>query len=113
MVSSFDQSKALEQVGGDKAFLVEVIDAFLDDCPVLLNEIDGAILKKEAETLRRAAHTLKGSAEVLAAAETKSAALLLEYLGRNAQWDQVPKSTAALKHALAELLPELRAFTQP
>jgi HPt (histidine-containing phosphotransfer) domain-containing protein len=52
---------------GDEAALGELIDTFLDEAPNLLSRMQGAIAEKNAEDLRRAAHTLKSNAATFGA----------------------------------------------
>ena len=108
----FDVSKALAQVGGDKAFHRELVEAFLVECPAMLEELDAAISRNDEVALRRVAHTLKGSADFMAAEPTKVAAMELENLGRSGQWDKVPEAVCALKDAVDKLLPKLRTLTE-
>src|SRR5262249_40630422 len=57
----FDAEVALRSVGGDRELLKEVIDVYFAECPRWLTEIGAAVARGEAATLRRAAHTLKGT----------------------------------------------------
>jgi HPt (histidine-containing phosphotransfer) domain-containing protein len=52
---------------GDEAALGELIDTFLDEAPDLLSRMQGAVAEKNAEDLRRAAHTLKSNAATFGA----------------------------------------------
>ena len=56
-----DLSGLLENVGGNRALLHELIDIFLDECPRHATSIRQAIAARDAATLRLAAHTLKGA----------------------------------------------------
>ncbi len=60
-------SELHEMVGGDREFLVEMIDTFLDDGPVRLAEMDAAAGAGDATALRRAAHTLKSNCRTFGA----------------------------------------------
>ncbi|HMK35725.1 MAG TPA: PAS domain S-box protein [Desulfomonilaceae bacterium] len=55
-----DPEKVIERMGGDTALLKELTGLFFDEFPKLLHQIKEAVRNKEAETLRTAAHTLKG-----------------------------------------------------
>ena len=50
-----------EMVGGDDAFLVELIDTFLADAPQMLSDMRQALEDGDAVVLRRAAHSLKSN----------------------------------------------------
>ena len=64
-----------ESVGGDHAFLAELIDELLDDAPRQLEALREAVAAGDAETARRAAHTLKGNARTFGATALSELAL--------------------------------------
>jgi PAS domain S-box-containing protein len=49
----------VESFGGDRAFLNELLDAFLDDAPEQIAAMQTALSVGDSDTLRRAAHSLK------------------------------------------------------
>ena len=53
--------QALEMAGGDKEFVKELFRLFVDDCPQKLQEIKGAIDRKDFSKIAEIAHTLKSS----------------------------------------------------
>ena len=59
----------VESVGGDRAFFTELIDEFLDDAPRQLQALRVSATAGDAETTRRAAHTLKGNGRTFGATE--------------------------------------------
>ena len=56
-----------EMTGGDAAFLAELVETFLAESPVLLDEMRVAVASGDAVTLRRAAHTLKANCRTFGA----------------------------------------------
>lgn len=56
-------------VGGDQEFLTELIDDFLDDAPAQLEALRTAASSGDADTAKRAAHTLKGTSRTFGAGE--------------------------------------------
>ena len=56
-----------EMTGGDREFLVEMIDTFLDDGSARLAEMEAAAGAGDASALRRAAHTLKSNCRTFGA----------------------------------------------
>ncbi|MCB0211226.1 MAG: response regulator [Anaerolineae bacterium] len=54
-------SMLLDLLGGEKALLVELIDSFLEEAPLLLLKLNQASQQDNAAGLRMAAHTLKSS----------------------------------------------------
>jgi CheY-like chemotaxis protein len=71
----------------DSEFLRELGDVFVEDCPNLMANIRRAIDLQDASDLKRAAHTLKGSAGVFKDSAAFAAAVAMERLGRNSEWD--------------------------
>jgi two-component system sensor histidine kinase/response regulator len=80
--ASFDAAGLLERVEGDTELLREIVDLFAADSPRLLDELRQASAEGDAETLKRAAHTLKGAASNFGATAVMDAARDLETMGR-------------------------------
>jgi len=73
----------LQMVGGDTAFLTEMIDAYLADSPQLLADLREALNTEDAELLRRGAHSLKSNSENFGAHALTALARNLEELGKS------------------------------
>ncbi|MCA9135770.1 MAG: response regulator [Planctomycetales bacterium] len=56
-----DWSEALNLCSGSQSLLKEILEAFLVETPVLLNELEVSLAASDLATARRAAHTMKGS----------------------------------------------------
>ena len=69
-----------ESTGAD--FIGELVDAFLDDAPVLISQMRSALAGKDAEGFRRAAHSMKSNAATFGAMELSALAKELETLAR-------------------------------
>jgi HPt (histidine-containing phosphotransfer) domain-containing protein len=96
-------------VGDDPAFVAELIDEFIGEAPRQLQTLREAAATSEAETARRAAHTLKGNARTFGAeglaslsleAETAAAAGDLETVRQRldsieAEWSRVREALLA------------------
>ena len=77
---------------GAEEVLAQVIDAYLEDAPKLLQAIAGAIALKDAQTLHRSAHTLKSSSTMLGATHLGNLCKELEAIGRRGTiQDREPK----------------------
>lgn len=63
-------------------FVNELIDTFIEDSPSLINQMKKAISLLDAESFRRAAHTLKSNAATFGAMQLSSLARELESMGR-------------------------------
>ena len=104
----FEWDAALESVGGDEAMLRELAEMFFAECPKLVQQIREHIASADGPELRRAAHTLKGSAHVFGAGETAEAAHRLEEIGREEAFADAGEALALLEDEVARLLPALR-----
>ena len=107
----FDLPAALASCANHRDVLIELIAVFNEEAPTLLAQIDTAIAQSDPETLRRAAHTLKGSARVFAAAEVAETALALENMGRHQELNEAPQAHQRLAIAIDRLLNELNRVT--
>jgi two-component system sensor histidine kinase/response regulator len=79
--ATFDEAALLHRVSGDRELMGEVIRLFLEDLPLRLAAIQHAMLGRNAEALRAAAHALKGAAGNLSAGGLYEAAGALEQVG--------------------------------
>jgi CheY-like chemotaxis protein len=103
----FDLPTALERTGGTHEALVEIAVIFREQAPGLMAAIEGAVREGDAEALRRAAHTLKGSAGVLAAGPAADAARRLEEMGRAGRLEGAAEAATVLDGELSSLLAAL------
>ena len=87
----------LESVGGDETFLAELIDTFLDDSPQLFAAMRQSLGDGNAESFRRAAHSLKSNSANFGALALAALAKDLEALGKD---NKLADATTTL--ALAE-----------
>jgi two-component system, sensor histidine kinase and response regulator len=104
-----DREKALGYAG-DHATVVELIAIFQDEYPRQMKAVWRAIAQSDAPGLKLAAHTLKGSAGVLAAEATQQAAADLEEMALSGDLSQARESVTRLEMELGRLLPELAAI---
>ena len=86
------------QMEGEPDFVIELIEIYLNEVPRLFDTIRKAIANNDRTTLRRAAHSLRGSSGNLGVLQMASIAGELEHLENN--------STSAVA---AELLRSLKA----
>lgn len=116
MSDVLDKSAVLAHFGGDVELVREIAGLFLQSSPDVLRQIREALARGDAEQVRRAAHTLKGSAANFLAKPVSDAAFRVEKLGRAGDLGPVPEALAALeaqverlRSALADWDRELRA----
>jgi signal transduction histidine kinase/CheY-like chemotaxis protein/HPt (histidine-containing phosphotransfer) domain-containing protein len=79
--------QVLARVGGDRQLLAEISRLFVDDAPGHLQRIRHALDARDGESLRRAAHGLKGAAANFDAEGVVNAARTLEEIGRTSRFD--------------------------
>ena len=100
--------QVLARVGGDHELLVEISRLFVDDAPRHLERIRAAIDARDSESLRRAAHGLKGAAANFDADEVVKAARTLEEMGRSGKFDDHEAAWRALTMETERLISVLR-----
>jgi len=99
----WNEREALAHSGSSPEVLRELVDIFLSHAPVLLGEVRTALADGDADTLRRAAHTLKGSAAVFAAEPAVQAALAVETLGREGRMEAAEPAVSTLEREVQRL----------
>ncbi|MDJ0515407.1 MAG: response regulator [Trichodesmium sp. MO_231.B1] len=73
----------LKEMAGDAPeMVVEIIDCYLEDTPILLDEISQAIEQEQAELLLKSAHTMKSSSASVGAIKLSELCKELEFIGR-------------------------------
>lgn len=79
--SAMDVQDALSRLGNDADLLTAIIQIYLEDSPGLIERIKTAVTNRDASALQRAAHSLKGLAATLSAADVTCSASRLEHMG--------------------------------
>jgi CheY-like chemotaxis protein len=99
----FDEAAALSYTGGDRRLLKEVVQLFRADYPSSLRKINRALQGRDSETLRMAAHRLKGSIATVGAPAARRAAAELEETGRSRDFDRAARAYAKLREEIGRL----------
>jgi two-component system sensor histidine kinase/response regulator len=110
--TAINWEEVLRTVEQDRELLNTVLQAFLNDLPGRLEEIRTALDRANAETLRRAAHTLKGSLLFLGKTPASDCAVQLENSASAGDLSRARASLTGLEQALDRLLPEVSGFVQ-
>ncbi len=76
----------LKQMSGED-FINELIDAFLDDAPNMINQMKSAVPANDIESFRRNAHSLKSNANTFGAMELAALAKELEFMAKENNLD--------------------------
>jgi len=99
----------LKQMSEDD-FINELIDTFLDDAPKMVAELKSALQAKDADTFRRAAHSMKSNANTFGATQLAALAKELEMLGRENRLPENGDQLQALEDAYASVREELKGL---
>ena len=98
----------LKQLSGAD-FIDELIDAFLDDAPKMVSQMEAALAARDVESFRRNAHSLKSNANTFGATELAGLAKELEMMARENNLD-IGNRLAGLKEAYAKAAKDLEAL---
>ena len=99
----------LKQMSGDD-FINELIDTFLEDAPNMIAEIKSALADNDADTFRRAAHSMKSNAATFGANELAELAKELEMLGKDNKLNETGDKLQSMVEAYASAKKELEAL---
>ena len=97
----------LKQMSGDD-FINELIDTFLDDAPRMIAEIKSGLAANDAETFRRAAHSMKSNAATFGAGDLATQAKELERLGKENKLAETGDRLKSLEEAYVTVSEELK-----
>ena len=103
--ATFDDLKQLS--GAD--FINELIDAFLDDAPNMIQNMYTALDTKDVESFRRNAHSLKSNAHTFGAIELGVLAKELEFTAKENNLD-IGNRLEVLKEAFETVAEELKGM---
>jgi CheY-like chemotaxis protein len=94
---------------GDREFLAEVVNLFLETCPQLLSDIEAALSQRDSGALSRAAHALKGSIANFGAKGVVEQARRLEIMGKQGDLSAGAAEFRDLRALLGRFQLQLRA----
>jgi signal transduction histidine kinase/DNA-binding response OmpR family regulator len=104
--TAIDRDELLRRLYGDEQLAADVIRLFVGECPTLVDAVGSALAKRDVELVKRAAHTLKGSASTAAAHGVADAARAIERLAAEGRldaldeaWTQLSTEATLLLHA--------------
>jgi HPt (histidine-containing phosphotransfer) domain-containing protein len=109
-MSTIDQTtfNELKQMSGAD-FINELIDAFLEDAPTMIQNMHTALQTKDVESFRRNAHSLKSNANTFGATELALLAKELEFMARENNLN-VGTRLDILNEAFGKVAEELRGM---
>ncbi len=92
-----DFDSALERTGGDKDFLYELIDMYIEDFIPKYDKLKTAIKEEDFRAIQETGHYLKGSAANLSLIFLKEAALQMELAGEDKDIKKAQQTLDELK----------------
>jgi len=103
-----DLTQALKATDGDIALLQEVLEAFFEEYPTLLRDLESALQTGDSAVVQRASHTIKGSLRLFGNVRSKELAERLERMGAAGTLGDAMESYETLKQILASLESQLQ-----
>ncbi len=98
----------LKQISGED-FINELIDAFLDDAPNMIQNMQSALDSKDVESFRRNAHSMKSNANTFGATELGALAKELEFMAKENNLD-IGNRLEVMKEAYDKVAEELKGM---
>ncbi|KHE93660.1 MAG: Hpt domain-containing protein [Candidatus Scalindua rubra] len=108
----FDKDEILNKFDGEKEFLTELIEIFINDIPEQLSGIKKAVDKRNSNDLERSTHKLKGAVANFEEKAAFEAALQLEMMGRESKLDGVEEAYETLMKEVECLVNSLKEFAE-
>jgi signal transduction histidine kinase/CheY-like chemotaxis protein len=105
---TFDGDALLHRLSDDQELMTDVIRIFLEDLPVRLAAIHDAVIDRDAQALRTAAHALKGAAANLSAGGLFEASRVLERVGAESRMDAAEGAWRQLSVEASNVIDVLR-----
>jgi two-component system, sensor histidine kinase and response regulator len=109
---SVDLQRVLDRVPGGVEGVRSLARLFLEECRRLTGEIRQGVVQDDPKAVRRAAHTLKSSAQIFAAEPLAAAARTVEQLGRAGQLREVEPHLPGLEQAAHQACEAIQNWLQ-
>ncbi len=93
---TLDKDELLKRFDGEKEFLAELVDIFINDSPEQLSEIQKAVDNRNGKDLEKSAHKLKGAIANFEQKAAFEAALKIEMMGKENRLDGVEEAYGTL-----------------
>jgi PAS domain S-box-containing protein len=108
--TDWDWTMGLATVQGSYPLLAEIVEAFLEESPTLVAGLWGALQRQDASTLKRMAHTIKGSMRYFGAQDAFDLAVKTEQIAADGRLDDAPAAIQTLEQELARIRPMLSNY---
>lgn len=84
-----DESRLMEEFGGDTEILAELRDLFMEHAPPLYESMRQAMVDQNLEVIARDAHSLKGACATYGAQRIAMVCKVIELAAKAGDWDEV------------------------
>jgi len=112
MNNMFDPEEVLEQIGGDKELLMDLIQIFIDTYPEDLKALHESVLEGDPETIRKNAHRVKGSVSNFGKHKAFHTAKSIEDLAKEGDLTEIPRMCNELVDHLLSLEKEIKRYQE-
>jgi|GEM_PF-450706 len=101
--SPIDLSSVLERIGGDKSFLQELLDLYIEDFSEKYGQLNQAIEQKNYDLIRELGHSLKGSSANLSFFPLQETSCQIEIAGKEENIEKAEQALVSLKYEFKKL----------
>ena len=112
-VCLFDEQGLMRRVGGDEDIAREVMETFLGDARMRLQDLEQVVQRRDREALARLAHTIKGAAAGAGATLVREIATRLNTQAGQAPWPNLEAEVSLLRTGLDTIIALLRERLSP
>jgi HPt (histidine-containing phosphotransfer) domain-containing protein len=98
-----DYPSVLERIGGDKSFLEELLNLYIEDFSEKYGRLQRAIEQKKFDLIHELGHSLKGSSANLSLTFLQETASHMEVAGRERNAEKAKKALALLEQEFKRL----------
>ncbi len=102
-----DLTTALKATDGDFELLKDVVDAFLEEYPTLMTELEPAILRADLVVVQRASHTIKGTLRLFGNVPAQAFAERLEEMAKLGALNHAQETFESLRVELFSMREQL------
>jgi len=102
-IPPIDYSSSLERVGGNKSFLMELLDLYLDEFPEKHTQLQDAIQQNKFDLILELGHSLKGSSANLSLIFLQEASFQMEMAGKERDIEKAKKALSLLEQEFKRL----------
>ena len=102
-IPPIDYSSSLKRVGGDKSFLRELLNLYLEEFSNKYNKLEEAIKQNKFDLIYEFGHSLKGSSANLSLIFLQEASFKMERAGKERNIDKAKKALSLLEQEFERL----------